>query len=133
MDNALNQLWHIGSLVYGVAVIILTFTVRKIVETAIPSVKKKADENDPEVTYATTFGRYWNQVILYVLPPTVGMLIALMNVSYLHGESGPAELGGRIFNGIVIGGCSAMVYKMLKKRGVDLSKPMGTPSEESTG
>lgn len=128
MDDAFSQLWHTGSLVYGVAVIIITFFIRKLVEAGVPSVRKKADENEKGVTYATTFSRYWNQVILYALPPAVGALIALLDVSYLYGDSGPTELAGRVFNGIVIGGCSAMVYKALKKRGVDLSQVMGAGS-----
>jgi hypothetical protein len=117
---------HQGTLVFGVAIIILTFAIRRLVETAVPSAKKKADENEDGITYATTFGRYWNQVILYVLPPTVGALLGCINIEYLHGSEGPAELGGRVFNGLFVGGVSAMIYKLLKKRGVDLNQVMRT-------
>ena len=135
MDNALDQLMHPGTVIYGVVIIVLTFFIRRLVETASPSVKKQADENDPKLSYGSTFSRYWNQVILYILPPAVGALIGIFNVEYLHGADGPAGLAGRVFNGIFVGGCSAMAYKLLKKRGVDLdqalspSMPPSAPTE----
>lgn len=131
MDDALNQLEHPGTIVFGVSIILLTFLIRKVVETAAPSVKKKADENAPATTYVTTFARYWNQVILYALPPLMGGIIGVFNIPYLHGEHGPTTMGGRIFAGIFVGGASAFVYKSVKKRwGIDLNlalKPSTAP------
>jgi hypothetical protein len=125
MDDALTQLMHTGTVVFGVAVVVITFFIRRLVETSFPSVGKKADENHPDTTYLTTFARYWNQVILYILPPLVGILIGLFDIPYLHGDEGPSTMGGRIFAGIFVGGMSAMVYKTVKKRwGIDLDQTL---------
>lgn len=127
MDEAFSQLMHPGTIVFGVSVVILTFFIRRLVETAVPSAKKKADENHPDMTYETTFARYWNQVILYILPPVTGSMIGIMDIPYLHGENGPGTMGGRVFAGIFVGGVSAMLYKTAKKRwGVDLDQTIRT-------
>lgn len=121
MDQAFDQLEQPGILVFAVCVTLLTFFIRRLVETAVPSLKKKADENAPAVTYETTFSRYWNQVILYALPSLVGALIGIIDVPYLFGENGPKTMGGRVFMGVFIGGASAFAYKAAKKRwGIDL-------------
>lgn len=121
MDDAFMQLINTGTIVFGVSIIMLTFFVRKLVETAVPSAKKKADENAPAKTYETTFARYWNQVILYALPPLVGALIGVFDVPFLYGDNGAKTMLGRVFTGIFVGGVSAFFYKSAKKRwGIDL-------------
>lgn len=126
MDDALTQLMHQGTLVYMVCVILLTFFIRRLVETISPSVKKRVDANEEGVTYANTFSRYYNEVILYILPPLVGALIGLFEIPYIHGDTGPTTVGGRIMAGIFVGGMSAMGYKLAKKRGVDLNAVLRT-------
>ena len=126
MDDALTQLFHQGTVVYMVCVILITFGIRRIVQTVVPSVMKRVDANEDGVTYATTFSRYWNEVILYLLPPTVGALIGVIEIPFIHGDTGPATLGGRIMSGIFVGGMSAMGYKLAKKRGVDLNQALRT-------
>lgn len=122
MDDALSQLLHQGTLVYMVCVILITFGIRRLVQTAVPSVKKRVEANAEGITYATTFSRYWNEVILYILPPLVGAIIGVFDIPYIHGASGPDTLGGRVMAGIFVGGMSAMGYKLAKKRGVDLNQ-----------
>lgn len=126
MDDALTQLLHQGTLVYMVCVIIITFGIRRLVQTAVPSVKKRAAVNEEGVTYTTTFSRYYNELILYILPPAVGALIGVFDIPYLHGDSGPATLLGRVMSGIFVGGMAAMAYKLCKKRGVDLNAVLRT-------
>ena len=121
MDDAFMQLIHTGTIVYGVSIIMVTFFIRKLVETGWPSIKKKADENDPAVTYETTFARYWNQVILYALPSAIGALIGILDVPFLYGDNGAKTMLGRVFTGVFVGGVSAFVYKSAKKRwGINL-------------
>lgn len=121
MDEAFLQLIHTGTIVFGVSIIMVTFFIRKVVETTFPTAKKKADENAPAVTYETTFSRYWNQVILYALPPAIGALIGILDVPYLYGDNGAKTLLGRVFTGVFVGGVSAFVYKSAKKRwGINL-------------
>lgn len=131
MDQAFSQLEQTSVLVFGTCIVFLTFFIRRLVETSFPSLKKKADENAPMAIYEHTMARYWNQVILYVLPSALGVIIALFNIPYLYGDTGPKTLGGRVFMGIFIGGVSAFVYKAAKKRwGIDLNaglKPSSFP------
>lgn len=131
MDQAFEQLFQPGTIVFGVCLTLMTFFFRKLVETSAPSLKKKADENAPAVTYETTFARYWNQVILYALPSVFGAIVGVFDIPYLYGEGGPQTMAGRIFTGIFVGGTSAFVYKAAKKRwGIDLEtglRPSSTP------
>ena len=43
MDDALTQLLHQGTVVYMVCIILLTFFIRRLVQTVAPSVKKRVD------------------------------------------------------------------------------------------
>ena len=123
MDEAFEQLFHPGTIVFGVCLTLMTFFFRKVVETAVPSVKKKADENAPAVTYESTFARYWNQVILYAMPSVFGAGVGIFDIPYLYGAEGPQTMAGRIFTGVFVGGTSAFCYKAAKKRwGIDLEE-----------
>lgn len=130
MDQALDQFITAGTAILALSVVILTFFIRRIVETAVPSVKKKADENEIGVTYSTQFARWWNQVILYSVPVIVGACIGLLKVPYLFNIEGMETRGARVFFGGVVGWLSSYIYKIVrmtlkKKTGVDLEP---TPS-----
>ena len=135
MDQALDQLEQTSTIIFGACIVLLTFFIRRLVETTFPSLRKKADENAPMAIYEHTMSRYWNQVILYALPSILGSLIALFNIPYLYGDPGPKTLGGRVFMGIFVGGASAFVYKAVKKRwGIDLNtglKPSSFPPPDA--
>jgi len=114
MDEALTNFvgWH--TLIFGLACWILTFFTRRIVETAVPSLKKGADANAPAVTYKTTFARWWNEVILYALPVAWGSVSAVAAKMYPF-PAGLTSFSARLFFGIVIGFFSGFIYKILKK------------------
>lgn len=114
MDQAISNFvgWH--TLVFALACWILTFITRRVVETAVPSAKKVADANHPEVTYKTTFARWWNEVILYVIPVAWGGASASVATMYPFPE-GIESLSGRLFFGVVVGFFSGFLYKLLKK------------------
>lgn len=123
MDNAIANFLQFGTLVLACAVFILTFFVRRIVETAVPSVKKQADENAKAVTYKTTFARWWNSVILYAIPVVIGSLIGLVNISFIF-TGDIKTISGRMIFGGVVGWFSSFLYKVvrkmiIKKTGVD--------------
>ena len=86
MDQLIAQFWHLGTLYLGIAVVITTFFVRRIVEQAAPSLKKAAPENDPKLTYKTKLAEWWNGVILYALPVIAGILGATVWRSYFCPE-----------------------------------------------
>jgi len=123
MDNAIANFLQFGTLILACAVFIVTFFVRKIVETAVPSVKKQADENSPNKTYTTGFSVWWNQVILYAIPVVIGCLFGLFNAPFMFAGD-IKTMSGRIIFGGVIGWFSSFLYKVvrkmiIKKTGID--------------
>ncbi len=114
MENALTNFlgWH--TLIFGLMCWILTFITRRIVETALPHLKKSADANHKDVTYKTTFARWWNEVILYVMPPSWGALAGGLASMYPFPD-GLTSLSARLFFGVVVGFFSGFIYKIVKK------------------
>jgi len=114
MDQAISNFvgWH--TLVFALACWILTFLTRRIVETAVPSAKKALDVNKGETPYKTTFARWWNEVLLYVIPVAWGGTSASIATFYPFPE-GIESFSARLFFGVVIGFFSGFLYKVLKK------------------
>jgi len=114
MEQALTNFlgWH--TLIFGLMCWILTFLTRKVVETAIPTAKKVVDANVAGATYKTTFARWWNEVILYVLPVAWGSVTATAATMYPFPQ-GLDSFSARLFFGIVVGFFSGFIYKILKK------------------
>jgi hypothetical protein len=136
MDQAINQFWHWGTVGLAVLVVIGTFFVRRIIETAVPSVKAQKDG-----TYKTKFALWWNSVLLYSIPIVVGAGLGLVG-SYYEGslpESIKTHVGG-LFFGVIIGWFSSFIYKVLrkvlkKKTGIDpgmgpVTDPSPPPKDE---
>lgn len=123
MDDLVTQLLSYKSLLLGIATFIVVFLIRRIVETAVPSAKKAADANEPGLTYLTTFARWWNEAILYVLPVVVGAVLGVVLKDWaLEGFTKNSTL--MIYGGIV-GWFSTVLYKgvaqaIKKKTGIDL-------------
>lgn len=136
MDQAISQFLSAGTLVLVLSIIILTFFIRRIIETAFPHVKKQADENSPKITYLTTTARWYQQVILYAIPVVVGGCLGILDVPYLFSIEGLTTTGSKVFFGGVSGWMSSFVYKVFrqvlkKKTGVDLpSVTVPPPSED---
>jgi hypothetical protein len=141
MDEAITQLLNIGTAVFAVAIVVVTFFIRRGIETAWPSLRKKADENAPNVSYSTTASRWYQQVLLYAIPVVVGVGLGLLDVPLLVPED-LRTLGGRIFYGMVSGWFSSATYKVIKRlfsqKGIELpsasispSAPSGPPSGPS--
>ena len=114
MDDALTNFvgWH--TLIFGLACWILTFFTRRVVETAVPSLKKGTDANQAGVTYKTTFARWWHEVILYAVPVVWGGLSASLATMYPF-PAGLTSFSARLLFGIVIGFFSGFIYKIFKK------------------
>jgi hypothetical protein len=125
MDQAIQQFLQTGTLVLAFAVFIATFFVRRIVETAVPNLAKKTDKGN----YSSKFAMWWNQVILYAIPVTIGALIGLMNIPFLFGDQ-IQTMGGRCFFGAVVGWFSSFMYKIFRRvlaKNVDVEEPGGLP------
>ena len=120
-----------GTYVLGVAIFIATFFLRRLVENAAPWLKKQNDVNSPLVTYITTGARWWNEVILPVVPVVFGILAAFLNSDFFF--DGIGDKGGKFLFAICVGWFSSFLYKALgrvlkQKLGKDLSPP-GIDSE----
>jgi len=123
MDDVVNLFLSYKTVMMAVAVSVLTFFVRRIVETADPSIKKAADENSPQKTYLTIFASWWNQVLLYMIPVLVCMVLVFTVTEF--DPNGLTSKGAKFIYSIVVGWASSSVYKVLNKvfkskTGVDL-------------
>lgn len=121
-----------GTFALAVAVVILTFFTKRIVEITLPRWKAGKGVGDgpgeKELIkvrrYTNKMALWWNEVIVYAIPVTYGALIGLMNSEFLHGSAN-AEVGARVMWGMAIGWFSSFFYKVLrrailKKTGVDI-------------
>ena len=101
-----------GTYVLGIAVYVLTFFTRKVVEILWPSLKKQADANSPGITYLTTASRWWNEVILYAIPVAYGAAACIFQSQFLfEGIDG----GAQFMYGAGVGWFSSFLYKALRK------------------
>lgn len=114
MDEILGQVLNLGTLVLAMTVVIITFFVKRIVETAAPSIKKQADENSPQATYKTQLARWWNEVILHLIPELLGAIIGIFPNEFLYGTT-VKTMSGRMFYGIVTAWFSSSLYKIVRK------------------
>lgn len=103
-----------GTYVLAVSIFILTYFIKRIVQTAMPWWVKQHDENSPKVTYLTRGARWWNEVILYLLPVALGVLAgALLHSNFFF--DGIGDKGGRLGFGGGVGWFSGVLYKIVKK------------------
>lgn len=110
--DILDLLTRSGTYVLAVGVFVLTFFTRKVVELVWPTLKKRADANSPEISYLTPLSRWWNEVILYLLPVLFGCFTAIFNSDFLfEGIDG----GAKLMYGACVGWFSGFLYKALKK------------------
>lgn len=121
----ISEYLTIGTGVLAVTVYIITFFIRRIVETAKPDIKKQADENDPSPTYLTPMSRWWSKVILPAIPVLAGILLGTFKVPYLFDAPGLEASSSYMFFGGVVGWFSTMLYKGVRlaikvKTGVDI-------------
>lgn len=135
MEEIASQILRPGTFAVAVAVFIVTWFTRRVVETVWPDLRKNGDENAVSITYVTPFARWWNTVILYAIPVTLGGLIGVIPSDFLHGDI--KDVGGRILFQAGVGWFASFLYKVmrkviLKKTGVDIKpgsiRPENYPS-----
>lgn len=130
MEEITNQIFRPGTFAVAVAVVVLTFFIRRIVETVWPELKKAADANAPGLTYLSRLSVWWNTVILYGIPVVLGGFMGLIPSAFLHGDI--KDLGGRLLFQGGVGWFASFMYKVLrklilKKTGVDIQPGPITP------
>jgi hypothetical protein len=115
MNQLIAQFWQLGTFYLGIAVVIATFFVRRIVEQAIPSIKKAAHENDPKPTYKTKLAEWWNKVLLYLIPVVVGILGAIFWQDFFCSGEASENLKDAGMFGAIMGWFSSFLYKVVRK------------------
>ena len=108
MKQAANQLFSMGSVYLALAVVIITFFARRIVETGVPTANKN---HKPE----TGFGHWWNGVILYAIPVVAGSLLAIAAWKSGTGVLEAKTTGGAVIHGGTVGWFSSFIYKVFRK------------------
>lgn len=114
MDDAWKEFLGIHTLIFSFICWVGTFFARRIVENIWPHLKKQADENSTRTTYLTPSARWWNQVILYLIPVAIGTFSAAVATAYPF-PVGIQSLSARLFFGTVIGFFSGYLYKVVRQ------------------
>ncbi len=110
--DILDLMTRSGTYVLAMAVFLLTFFTRRVVELVWPSLKKQADANSPELSYLTPTSRWWNEVVLYAVPVVYGAAFGVFNSEFLfEGIDG----GAKVLYSAGVGWFSGFLYKALKK------------------
>lgn len=103
-----------GTYVLAMAVFILTWFARVLVENTWPTLKKQADANARAATYLTKGSRWWNEVVLYIIPVFIGGLFGLfLKSEFFFGDI--KEVSTRVTLGGVVGWLASFLYKILRK------------------
>lgn len=121
MDHLTQLLLRPGSIALVVMTVALTFIVRRTVEAAWPALRKrekrtKLDVGSAEtrvVGYSTTAARWWNEVVLYVLPLLCGFLWSLLESEFLFTKT--LDYAGKLFFAMSLAWMSGLLYKAFKK------------------
>ena len=134
----MSALFTLGTGLLAVTIYIVTFFVRRIVETAKPDLKKAADENDPNPTYKSGMARWWSKVILPAVPVVTGALLGAFHTPYLFDAPGLEKTSDAMIFGAVVGWFSTMIYKgvrlvIKKNTGVDINPNESVPPAPDAG
>ena len=121
--DIISLLTRSGTYILAVAVFVLTFFVRKIVELMWPKLKKQSDANEAGLSYLTPMARWWNEVILYAVPVVIGGLSSVVGSEQLYGT-----LKGQAATmfGMGVGWFSSFLYKTVKRM---IAKKSGVPED----
>lgn len=133
MDEVVSHILSYKFVLMCVIVWIITFFIRRVVETARPSLKKAADETEHKQTYTNRLAVWWNDVILHAIPVVLGSLLAII----MKDMAPDTVWYSRAIYGVLPGWLSAFIYKLLRqtlKKRIGLDLPGGSippPPEET--
>jgi hypothetical protein len=121
MEQLQQHLVSMGTVSLVVMTVAAVFFTRRIVETALPWVKKQETLQKNSlgkavtklVQYERPFARWWNEVIVYALPVVFGVLWAFIDNDFLFG--GITGFWGRAFFSGALGWSSGFLYKIAKR------------------
>ena len=117
-----------GTYVLAVAIFFVTELIRRIVEGAVPSLKKQAHPNKPGLTYLNHWAVWWNGVVLYAVPVLLGCIAGWkLTADFLFGS---LEVDARVMMGGAIGTCAGYLVKVAKKA---IAQKTGVSFDAKTG
>lgn len=124
MDEVVAQVFTYKTVILMIAVVIGTFFVRRIIETAFPQVKQASSEMSDSATYTNHWAAWWNQVFLYLIPVLLGAAMAFMFKDIVSLDTFTSKTGLALY-GAIAGWFSATGYKVIRrlvqtKTGVEL-------------
>lgn len=111
--DILGLLTRPGTYVLALGIFIVTFFIRRFIESIWPRLKKQHDENSPKITYLSNTARWWNDVILPVTPVALGAISAIWQSTFFF--DGIGDKGGRYAFGGAVGWFAATLYKGLRR------------------
>jgi len=114
MDAVIAYFLSLQSVMLSTAIIAITYLTRVTVEHIWPSLAKQSDENSIEQTYASNAARWWNQVVLYLIPQWVGFAFCFLPSTLIFPET-VSIFRDRMIYSIVIAWLSQTIYKIFKK------------------
>lgn len=134
MDEVVKQVFSYQTVILMIAVVIGTFFVRRVIETAFPKVKQAAPETAAGVTYTNRAAVWWNQVALYFIPVLMGAAMAFLFKDLVALDTFNSKAGLALY-GALAGWFSSTGYKVVRKlvqtkTGVDLPAAPTTPDVE---
>ena len=125
-DKVFESFLSWTTLSFVVGCYFLTFITRRLFETWKPDLKP-VKKNRTEC-YKSEFARWWNSFILYLIPPTWGLVGAYFLFPHLTWPKGFESLQAVMFFGMVCGWLSGLLFKFLVKF---LLKKAGATEEQA--
>jgi hypothetical protein len=100
MDTALQTLLSLQFIIFCLGITAITFVLKKVIDFFISKRRSKKS-------------LFWSEVIVPILPVTLGGIMAAIIGKYPFPES-VSSLSGRVFFGLVAGLLSGLVYRIVK-------------------
>lgn len=112
MDDVLNGLFSLQTLIFIVIIYLAVATFRRIIEKGVaPNIAKFFPDK-----WEPWWIDLWREWVLLAMPAVIGGLIAFFVKSYPYPEIFAESISGRVFFGIVAGLICNNTYKFLKKK-----------------
>lgn len=133
MEQLMQYLMRPGTLAAVVLITIVSFFVKRIVETAAPSMKQIGHAMSAGPMYGSNLAMWWHSVVLPAVPVLTGGALGFVNSDFINGgidgtfNRVMVDCGVGWFSGVLYAG----VRKTIKqKTGIDI-QPASTASPSS--
>lgn len=101
--------------IFGVACYVFSFLTRRCFEAWRPSLRRTVEDTAKKTPYCDSLCRWWNEVILYAVPPAWGAGLAILIRKTPVFPEFFREWRLAVLFGVAIGFLSGFVYKITKR------------------